>query len=300
MKKTILLLISTLLITGCANHLRYETLNDPQVIRSEPDKEYFIKLDDKFIISPIINFDIEQQETITATTSEDVTKREIYVPYSGGREFLEVPTGLIMFPVSLVIKIVDVISLGYLPDRVTDKPANFAFSGLNPFLNWESEKRSEKKNLKTINKVIDEKEEVRRVASKNTEFTVAVEGLEDQTFTTNQKGEAEIKLLTKAFMNNLGSIRELEISVGEENKGKDSKTLILDRELRLKIGEGKNHIINFNRVRTPEALADTVLKIEKLGFRKTALDFERFQLNKQDDDFRRKFDQAIAQKEKTY
>lgn len=108
MKKTILLLISTLLITGCANHLRYETLNDPQVIRSEPDKEYFIKLDDKFIISPIINFDIEQQETITATTSEDVTKREIYVPYSGGREFLEVPTGLIMFPVSLVIKIVDV------------------------------------------------------------------------------------------------------------------------------------------------------------------------------------------------
>ena len=75
MKKTLLLLGATMLFTGCANHLRFETHNDPQKLRSEPKIEYFIKIDGDDIISkPIVKLKIEQIETLTVTESQNITK----------------------------------------------------------------------------------------------------------------------------------------------------------------------------------------------------------------------------------
>ena len=167
-----ILAILAVFFTGCANHLRTETLNDPKKVTSEPKLEYFITLDSEIVNSHRIQLKLEQLETREVKDAQDISEVEFYTPYQGARELYEFPAGIVMLPVAIVVNVLDFALLGLIPNRITDGAVDIAFSGLNPALNIESESRSENKVLKTYEKVIHVGKDIKRVPARNTDVTM--------------------------------------------------------------------------------------------------------------------------------
>ena len=288
-----LIFLATLLLTSCANHLRTETLNDPKKITSEPNLEYFILLDSEIVNSHRIAMKLEQLETREVKDAQDISEVEFYTPYQGTREIYEVPMGLILLPVAVVINLGDFLLLGLIPDRITDNTLDMSFAGMNPGLNIESNDRSENKILKTYEKVIHVGKDIKRVPARNTDITVSSGDSFSKVLKTDDKGSLVIDLLSKDYLVNISELRELTITAGKE-KSEDKKTLVLARELSFNIKKAKKSLLAYFQAKTPEKLAETIYYLEKeLKFEKLGADLEKRELAGKDAEFKKAYEKKL-------
>ena len=160
LKQIFLLGACLISVTGCQNHIRHELLKEKKISRSAPQVTYFLNVNQEIVDKPIVKLTLTKESAFEVTELEEQVTKEIYTPYRGVYSFYEFPSGLLVLPGAVVVNLADFFTLGLLPNSFTDSLLNVSFTGMNPFLNWESEKRSKSNMLSTETKEVDKRNEV--------------------------------------------------------------------------------------------------------------------------------------------
>jgi hypothetical protein len=214
------------------------------------------------------------------TELEEQVTKEIYTPYRGVYELYEVPAGILVLPGAVAVNLVDFVTLGLLPNSFTDSLLNVSFTGMNPFLNWESEKRSKSNIINTETKEVDKRDEVIKRAAANEKVTIEGGQLQVKSITTDDNGIARIYLHDRALkiIDDIGNLRELKLFIRKGQPEETNVTLMLDRSLRMRLVKARNLIGSYNENKTGVDLAKLILEIEKLKFPRLALNLETEEL----------------------
>jgi len=296
--KQIFLLVACLIaVTGCQNHIRHEVLKEKKISRSTPQVTYLLNVNQEVVDKPIVKLTLSKESAYKVTELEEQTKKEIYTPYRGVSEFYEFPSGILVLPVPVVINLVDFALLGLLPNRLKDDLLDLSFTGMNPCLNWESEKRSKTIILGTETIEVDKREEVIKSVAANEKVTIEGELVQIESITTDDKGIARLYLHDKSLkiIDNIEKIRELNIFIRKGQQEEAHVNLILDRSLRMRLVNARNLIGSYNENKTGVELAKLILQIEKLKFPRLALNLETEELKafKDNKEFVEKFKTAM-------
>ena len=202
--KFFLSLVAVIMLSSCNNFIRYSTLEDARIERSEPEIEYFFETGNQVATSTRVPIQLEKIETTDVNEFEDLTKREEFTPYSGLREFYEVPCGLIMLPIGIITNVLDVALVGMIPNKMSEGSLNVAFTGFNPFLNWESETRLEYKLVDNKERLVESRvDKTPKLPAKDVEIEIYAGDIKVGTMMTDSKGRANLSIVDEQFINAL-------------------------------------------------------------------------------------------------
>jgi hypothetical protein len=287
--------VLAVIFSGCANHVRYDYQNQSRIDRSKVNEECFITIKPHGNSAEVIELEVTKQCKFKVVQYEDVVKKELYTPYSGLRKLYEVPAGFGLLPAAIVINALDFATLGLIPNSATDGTLDMAFAGMNPFMNWESEDRSELKDVETKSNIIDRRFETSRIAAPIEKVFVYGQGKLLMTLSTDSRGQVVVNLLDRDFVRDKFGVRELLFKVGSDN-GTIQKTYIIGRQQLLQMKRARRMIIDYRRKPSPAGLAEIIMQLERMNFKKTALLLEREQLKKKDAKFVIAFEAACEKK----
>jgi hypothetical protein len=290
----IVAVIISMLLSSCANHMRYETKSEPRIERKNIGEEFFIDKKAQSSSEELICIEVSKANNYDVTQSEHTVKKEIYTPYSGTRELYEFWGGLGMLPVALVVNAADFATLGLIPNDLTDDSLDICLTGLNPCLNWESESRKQEKELERKNRIIGRKKETNKEMAGHQKVTLSANEKILESFYTDRKGYLEIRLLDEKLMNKAIEVRELTISTGQGDNAA-TKKFIIGRQLMFRLKRAGKIIKDYQKKPSSELLAQTVLELEKMNFKKSSLVLEKQELQKHDAAFKKKFETKMEQ-----
>jgi len=280
LKQVFLLVVCLIAATGCQNHIRREILKEKKISRSTPQVTYFLNVNQDVVDKPIVKLTLSKESAYKVTELEEQIKKDIYTPYCGAREFYEFPAGILVFPGAVVVNALDFVLLGLLPNHLKDDLLNLSFTGMNPCLNWESEKRSQLNILSTEIKEIDKRDEVVKCAAANEKVTIEGGLVQVKNITTDDKGIALLYLHDRSLriIDDIDKLRELNIFIRKGQQEETHVNLILDRSLRMRMVKARNLIDSYDENKTGVDLAKLILQIEKLKFPRLALNLETEEL----------------------
>jgi hypothetical protein len=280
LKQAFLLGACLIAVTGCQNHIRHEVLKEKKISRSTPQVTYLLNVNQEVVDKPIVKLTLSKESAYKVTEIEEQVTKEIYTPYRGVYEFYEFPSGILILPGAVVVNAVDFVLLGLLPNHLKDDLLDLSFTGINPCLNWESEKRSKSNMLSTETKEVDKRNEVIKCVAANEKVTIEGDLLQVKSITTDDKGIARIYLHDRSLkiIDDIDKLRELKIFIRKGQPEETYVNLILDRSLRMHLVKARNLIGSYNENKTGVALAKLILQIEKLKFPRLALNLETEEL----------------------
>ena len=188
---------------GCANHVKVDTIAESDVIRTKLSHTIDIETNTgSLVTSPLINANVQENKTFKVATFELKTDYDVVTPYQGLRELYEFPVGVAALPVAVVVNLTDFLLFGLVPNKFTDSLLDWSFSGMNPFLNIESEERTVRSVIKSDKKLLDEREEHLKKPLFNQEIIVASGDDDSMKITLDQNGKAEISLIRLSSISN--------------------------------------------------------------------------------------------------
>jgi hypothetical protein len=280
LKQIFLLGACLIAVTGCQNTIRLEVLKEKKISRSAPQVTYLLNVNQEVVDKPIVKLTLTKESTYKVIELEEQVTEEIYTPYRGLYELYEFPSGLLVLPGAVVINLLDFVTLGLLPNSFTDSLLNVSFTGMNPCLNWESEKRSKTNILNTETKEVDKREEVVKRAAANEKVTIEGGQVQVKSITTDDNGIARIYLNDTSLktIDDIGKLRELKLFIRKGQPEEAHVNLILDRGLRMRLVKARNLIGSYNKNKTGADLAKLIMQIEKLKFPRLALNLETDEL----------------------
>lgn len=279
-----LLVLAATLVTGCANHLKVDTHTETEMERQKVSQAIDIETNAGSLITvPLIAVQVQDSQAFKVKTYEAKTEYDVVTPYQGLRELYEVPLGLVLLPVAVVVNVLDFATLGLLPNKLTDVPLDWSFAGMNPFMNIESESRTERELVKSDKKLVDEKEEFLKkpFAGKTLQVSASEARID---VILDEHGKAEVSMIRlSALTTNIEKVT-LKADNGEKSIQRD---IDVSRQLRNQL---ENASIITGRYAdlaatepTPEAVAALDLKafstdlvaLSKLGFESESLRIEK-------------------------
>jgi len=235
------------------------------------------------VTTPLIHVQVQDSESFDITTYESKTDYDVSTPYQGVRELYEFPAGLLLLPVAIVVNVLDFVTLGLIPNSATDNLLDWSFTGMNPFLNFESEKRSERTLTKTDKKKIDEKEEFLKKPLAGHVMQVSSNGARIDV-TLDEIGKAEFSLIRlSALTSNIEKIT-LDVNVDSKDTQKD---IDVSRQLRSQLEQASVITKKYAAVVEKEPMADVfnsmdmtvfatdLVSLSKLGFESESLRIEK-------------------------
>jgi hypothetical protein len=74
-----------------------------------------------------------EQKTFEVTEFDVTRHYDRYTPYQPWRELYEIPLGAVAIVAGVGANVLNVFTLGQLPDSVTQDWINYGFAGINPF-----------------------------------------------------------------------------------------------------------------------------------------------------------------------
>ena len=74
------LALSQIILSGCANHLRFETLKEMEIERSTLNTTYFLNVDDEIVQRSAIHISGEKEVETQVTQYENQIEKSIYTP----------------------------------------------------------------------------------------------------------------------------------------------------------------------------------------------------------------------------
>ena len=291
--KFFLSLVAVIMLSSCNNFIRYSTLEDARIERSEPEIEYFFETGDQVATSTRVPIQLEKIETTDVNEFEDLTKREEFTPYSGLREFYEVPCGLIMLPIGIITNVLDVALVGMIPNKMSEGSLNVAFTGFNPFLNWESETRLEYKLVDNKERLVESRvDKTPKLPAKDVEIEIYAGDIKVGTMMTDSKGRANLSIVDEQFINALQNHSAMTFKIDDEEK-----TITLPRQLRFRVKLYRQIVDKYMNDQSAENLANAVVELDKNDFHEIATALETTELKKhaEDEHFKTSFE-AILQK----
>jgi len=267
--------ISLFCFTSCSNFVRLTTLQQMEVKRYNEKVEYIINSKSDRVADSLFEINVESIKSSDVVILEETIKRKEFTPYIWFYEFYEFPCGLLMLPIGAVANVLDVALLGMMPNKITEGGMNIAFTGMNPGLNWESDKRLVSIINSQDQKIIDKKHEVDRIPLHEEKLKIYVGDAIITELITDAKGNCSLDLLDNETIPIILDNREMVVAVKKE-----LKTFVISYEFKKKIFQYRNIIKKYEDNPGAEQLAQAVLQLEALHMDRIVLQLEKRELER--------------------
>lgn len=287
-----------LLLGGCANHLPQRSEHEARTERKLLDHSLRIEVGEPLLELPQRRIRILDQKTWEVTDFEVTRRYDRYTPYQAWRKLYEIPLGAVAVVAGVGANVLNVVMLGKLPESATRGWINYGFSGLNPFINVESNGRSQQ-NLASL-------EEQRRDARMEysslpwAERRVLITaGSETHELSTDRNGVLRLNLLDGPFANqDISLVGKLQLQVEDpQDATRADATLLVSRNLRGKLLEAHDLIFDDLEGDDVDQWVHRVKRLSELGLEEEASELEQslVELTRNDPDLQQQFLRSLLQ-----
>jgi hypothetical protein len=284
------------LVSGCANHLPQRSENEQRFERTLRGHTLLIDIGEPSVLeTPQRKVRVFEQKYFDVTEYEVTRRYDRYTPYQGWREIYEVPFGAVTLSAGVAANLVNVVLLGAVPQSVTHGWIQYGMDGLNPFMNVQSNGRSQQ-NLAGVDEVRqDQREEVTNLPWANRPLQISAA---NQTYTlmTDRNGSLNLNLLDSPFPDsNLSAISNLHFNVKADDSATAQATLPVSQALRNKLDEA--HTLIYDDLEDDEInhWVYRVKRLSELGMEPQANELEQslIELTRNDRELQTEFINAL-------
>lgn len=292
-------LCAALVLAGCANHLPQRSEHEERIERKLLDHSLQIDVGEPRVLElPQRRIRVHEQKTFEVTAYEVTRRYDRYTPYQPWRELYEVPLGAVAIVGGVGANVLNVVLLGSLPDSVTKDWISYGFAGLNPFMNVESNGRSEQ-NLANL----DEQRQDARMEYSSlpwSERPVLVKaGEQTHELLTDRNGILRLNLLDGPFSEqDIGRVGTLLLSVEDpQSTTRADATLLVSRTLRGKLQEAHDLIYDDLEDDDVQQWVHRVKRLSDLGLEEEASELEQslIELTRNDPELQDAFLKSLMQ-----
>ncbi|WP_263141160.1 hypothetical protein [Pseudomonas sp. RIT-PI-AD] len=286
-----------LLLCGCANHLPQRSEHEERTERKLLDHSVQIDVGEPRTLElPQRRVRINEQKTFEVTDFEVTRRYDRYTPYQPWRELYEVPLGAVAVVAGVGANVLNVVLLGSLPDSVTKDWINYGFAGLNPFMNVESNGRSQQNLAELQEKQLDKRMEYSSLPWAERPVMVKA-GAQTHELLTDRQGILRLNLLDGPFAEqDVSRIGTLMLSVEDTQDGTHAEaSLAVSHSLRGKLLEA--HALIFDDLEDDEVAqwVHRVKRLSELGLEEEASELEQslIELTRNDPELQQQFLQSL-------
>lgn len=288
---------SSLFLGGCANHLPQRSEHEERVERKLLNHALQVDAGEPRVLElPQRRVRVYDQKTFEVTEFEVTRRYDRYTPYQPWREIYEIPLGAVAVVAGVGANVLNVALLGSLPDTATKDWISYGFAGLNPFMNVESNGRSEQ-NLASI----DEEQRDKRVEYSSLPWSerpvMVAAGKQTSELLTDRHGVLRLNLLDGPFADqDISRVGKLLLSVEDPQDGARAETtLMVSRDLRGKLKEA--HALIYEDLEDDEVSqwVHRVKRLSELGLEEEASELEQslIELTRNDPELQQEFLKAL-------
>ncbi|TLX63884.1 hypothetical protein DN820_09305 [Stutzerimonas nosocomialis] len=286
-------LCAALLLGGCANHLPQRSELEARAERKLLDHSLRIDVGEPAVMElPQRHIRIQEQKTFEVTDFEVTRHYDRYTPYQAWRELYEIPLGAVTLVGGIGANILNVVMLGSLPENVTRGWISYGVAGLNPFMNVESNGRSQQSLARLDEVRRDARVDYSSLPWSERPVTVSGDG-QSYELVTDRNGVLRLNLLEGPFPEqDIGRIGKLVLSVEDPQDGaRADATLIVSRTLRGKLLEAHDLIYSDLEGDDVAQWVHRVKRLSELGLEEEASELEQslIELTRNDPELQREF-----------
>ena len=241
---------------------------------------------------------VQEQKVFEVTPFEVTRHYDRYTPYQPWRELYEVPLGAVAIVGGVGANVLNVVALGRIPDTATKDWISYGVAGVNPFMNVESNGRSQQ-NLAGI----DEKRQETRTDYSSlpwAERPVMIKaGEQTHELLTDRNGVLRLNLLDGPFADqDIARVGTLLLTVTDEQDATSAEaTLLVSRTLRGKLREAHGLIYDDLEGAEVEQWVHRVKRLSDLGLEEEASELEQslIELTRNDPELQAEFLRSLNQ-----
>lgn len=290
---------AALLLGGCANHLPQRSEHEARTERKLLDHSLRIELGEPQVLElPQRRIRVQEQKTFEVTDFEVTRRYDRYTPYQPWRELYEIPMGIVAVVAGVGANVLNVVMLGNVPERATRGWISYGFAGINPFMNVESNGRSQQ-NLASLNEQRrDARLEYTSLPWAERPVTV-IAGRDTHELSTDRHGVLRLNLLDGPFADQyVAQIGKLQLSVEDSQDGtRADATLLVSHKLRGKLQEAHDLIFNDLEGDDVAQWVHRVRRLSELGLEEEASELEQslIELTRNDPELQQEFLQSLIE-----
>lgn len=291
-------LSGALVIGGCANQLSQRSEHEARVERKLVEHSLQVDVGEPATLElPQRRIHVQELKTFDVTEFDVSRRYDRYTPYQPWREIYEIPLGAVVMVAGIGANIVNVFTLGNLPDNITHGWISYGIDGLNPFMNVSSHGRAQQ-NLAGIEEVQkDHRVEHSKLPWNEGPVWVSA-GAQTHELTTDRNGILRLNLLDSPFAEqDLTRVMRLQFRVTDEQRTVTSTaTLPLSHGLRGKLVEAHDLIYGDLEEEDVNQWVNRVKRLSELGLEEQASELEQnlIDLTRNDPQLQKEFVRALA------
>ncbi|CAD5109067.1 hypothetical protein [Zestomonas carbonaria] len=290
-------LCGALLLSACANHLPQRSEHEERVERKLLDHSLQIEIGEPRVLElPQRRIRINEQKTFEVTEFEVTRRYDRYTPYQPWREIYEVPLGAVAVIAGVGANLANIVAFGNLPDSATKGWFSYGFAGLNPFMNVQSNGRSQQNLASIEEQQLDKRTEHSSLPWAERPVLVKA-GRETLELTTDRNGILRLNLLDGPFADHdISRIGTLQLSVEDpQDNTRAEATLAVSRTLRGKLQEAHDLIYEDLEDDEVSQWVHRVKRLSDLGLEEEASELEQslIELTRNDPELQQEFLQSL-------
>ncbi len=271
------LLISALYLAGCANQLPQRSEHEARTERKLLEHSLHIDVGEPRTLQEAQRrIRIRNQQTFEVTDIEVTRRYDRYTPYQPWRELYEVPLGAVAVVAGVGANVLNVVALGRIPEAATRGWINYGFAGLNPFINVESNGRSQQNLASLQEQPSAPRIEYISLPWADSPVTVSA-GNERYELTTDRSGVLRLNLLDGPLAEqDLAHVDTLTFEVLDPQDGtRASARLQISADLRRRVAQAHDLIFDDLEGDDVERWVERVSRLDRLGFADEASELEQ-------------------------
>ncbi len=292
------MLCMALLLSGCANQLPQRSENEARTERKLLDHSLRIEVGEPVLELPQRRVRILDQKTFEITEFEVTRRYDRYTPYQAWRELYEIPLGAVAVVAGVGANVLNVVMLGSLPESATRGWISYGFAGLNPFVNVESNGRSQQNLASLDERQGDARLEYSSLPWAERPVMVTAAG-ETHELTTDRNGVLRLNLLDGPFADqDISPVGKLQLQVEDpQDQTRADATLLVSRNLRAKLLEAHDLIFDDLEGDDVSQWVHRVKRLSELGLEEEASELEQslIELTRNDPDLQQEFLRRLLQ-----
>jgi len=292
-------LCAALLLAGCANHLPQRSEHEARTERKLLDHSLRIEVGDPLVLElPQRRIRVQEQKTFEVTDFEVTRRYDRYTPYQPWRELYEIPLGAVAVVAGIGANVVNVVALGNVPTTATRDWISYGFAGLNPFMNVETNGRSQQNLASVQEQRRDARLEYSSLPWAERPVTVQA-GEQSHQLNTDRNGILRLNLLDGPFADqDIAQIGKLQLSVEDDADNTRADALLLvSHNLRSKLQEA--HALIFDDLEGDDVSrwVYRVKRLSELGLEEEASELEQslIELTRHDPELQQQFLTSLLQ-----
>ena len=291
-------LCGALLVSGCANQMSQRSDHEERVERKLLEHTLQIDVGEPKVMElPQRRVRVHEQKRFEVTEFEVTRRYDRYTPYQPWREIYEIPLGAVAVVAGVGANVINVFTLGNLPQSITHDWLSYGVDGLNPFMNVPSNGRAQQ-NLAGISEVQKSQREESTSVPWSERLVEVKAGKMTHELTTDRNGVLRLNLLDSPFSEqNLNHVGTLHLQVlDEDNAVRGDASLLVSATLRNKLLEA--HELIFDDLEDDDVgqWVHRVKRLSELGLEEEASEMEQslIELTRNDPELQQEFLQSLT------